>query len=293
MRGCSASSAATSLATGIAGPADGAVGGQHELLVGRCGELFGARVDLAGQRLLRGGLQRLGVGAGLRRIGAKVNPSSRPITWPSTITSPVLPISVFSIVFSRRRRINTLVRRSTKRSVSRSCSASDNLFSTSRVMPCQCSGSAASPGGWRRRSRCGSARSGPTACRYRRRCGRPGRPGAANQASGMRPLPHQEAEERGHQLGMRGRRDLAVVRDLAGVPQPLDRRRAMRHVAHLVVARGVIEHAHVLGDRRAGQRLMSASAPATPAARRARKKSSFEVAPLQHLDGRRCGSAAR
>ena len=78
--------------------------------------------------------------------GAKVNPSRRPITWPSTITSPVLPISVFNIVFSRSRRINTLVRRSTKRSVSRSCSASDNLFSTSRVMPCQCSGSASQSG---------------------------------------------------------------------------------------------------------------------------------------------------
>ncbi|MFK4583568.1 hypothetical protein ABIF83_007045 [Bradyrhizobium ottawaense] len=63
------------------------------------------------------------------------------MTWPSTMTSPVLPISVFKLVFSRRRRINTLVRRSTKRSVKRSWSASDNLFSTSRAIPCQRSGS--------------------------------------------------------------------------------------------------------------------------------------------------------
>ena len=55
----------------IAGPADGAVGGQHELIVGRCGKLFGARVDLAGEHLLRGGLQRFGVGAGFRRIWCK------------------------------------------------------------------------------------------------------------------------------------------------------------------------------------------------------------------------------
>ena len=55
----------------IAGPADGAVGGQHELIVGGCGELFGARVDLAGQHLLRRRLQRLGIGARFRCIRRK------------------------------------------------------------------------------------------------------------------------------------------------------------------------------------------------------------------------------
>ncbi len=55
----------------VAGPADGAVGGQHELVVGGGGQFLGARVDLAGQRFLRGRLQRLGVGAGFRRIGRK------------------------------------------------------------------------------------------------------------------------------------------------------------------------------------------------------------------------------
>ena len=53
----------------VAGPADGAVGGQHELIVGRRRQFLGARVDLAGQRFLRGGLQRLGVGAGFGRVG--------------------------------------------------------------------------------------------------------------------------------------------------------------------------------------------------------------------------------
>ncbi len=53
--------------------------------------------------------------------GVKVKPSSRPMLWPSTTTSPVLLMSVSSAVFSRSRRISTLVRRSTKRSVNRSC----------------------------------------------------------------------------------------------------------------------------------------------------------------------------
>ena len=68
------------LGHGIAGPADGAVGGQHELLVGGRAEFLGARVDLARQHLLRGGLQRLGVGARFRRVGRKgkaVEPADR------------------------------------------------------------------------------------------------------------------------------------------------------------------------------------------------------------------------
>ena len=64
----------------IAGPADGAVGGQHELVVGRCGKLGGARVDLAGEHLLGRRLQRLGIRAGFRRIGCKgksIEPADR------------------------------------------------------------------------------------------------------------------------------------------------------------------------------------------------------------------------
>ena len=54
---------------GIASPADGAVRGEHELIVRRVGQLFSARLDLAGQRFLRCRLQGLGLGAGFRRIG--------------------------------------------------------------------------------------------------------------------------------------------------------------------------------------------------------------------------------
>ena len=78
--------------------------------------------------------------------GVNMKPSSRPMAWPSTTTSPVLPMSVSSTVFSRSRRISTLVRRSTKRSVNRSCNASDSLSSTARATPCQCSGSASQSG---------------------------------------------------------------------------------------------------------------------------------------------------
>ena len=55
----------------IAGPAQRAVGGEHELIVGRRGQFFGARIDLAGERLLRRRLQRLGVGTGFRCVGRK------------------------------------------------------------------------------------------------------------------------------------------------------------------------------------------------------------------------------
>ena len=67
---------------------------------------------------------------------------------------------------------------------------------------------------------------------------------------------HQECIKRSHQLGMGGGREAPVIRDLAGLPQPFHGIRAVGHVPHLAVARGVIEHALILGDRRAGQGLV-------------------------------------
>ena len=52
-----------------AGPAQRAVGGEHELVVRRLRQPRGARVDLAGERLLRGVLQRLGFGSARRGVG--------------------------------------------------------------------------------------------------------------------------------------------------------------------------------------------------------------------------------
>ena len=70
-RGCSASSAATSFAT--ASPVQRMVPSDvsTNCVVGRRGEFFGARVDLAGQHLLCCRLQRLGVGSCFRRIWRK------------------------------------------------------------------------------------------------------------------------------------------------------------------------------------------------------------------------------
>ena len=146
-RGRSTSSPGDQLADRRAGPAHRAVGRQHELAVGRLRELGGARVDLAGQRRARRALQASWPRSPPADASAtKVKPSSRPISWPSTTTSPVFLISVSNVVFSRSRRINTLVRRSTNRSVRRSCSASESLSSTLRATACQCSGSASQSG---------------------------------------------------------------------------------------------------------------------------------------------------
>ena len=175
------------------------------------------------------------------------------MAWPSTTTSPVLLISVSSIVFSRSRRISTLVRRSTNRSVSRSCSASDSLSSTARVTPCQCSGSASQSGRLAAKvqvriwaMRFDSVSMSPS---VRSAC-----VDLAGEPVGRdRTLPHQESVERGGQLGVGGGRDLAIVRNLADLPQPLDRRARRRERADIVVARGVLQHQNVLGDRRAGE----------------------------------------
>ena len=60
------------LADQFAGPAQRAVIGQHDLLVRRLRQFGGARLDLAGQHFLRGGVERLGFGAGRGRgVGRK------------------------------------------------------------------------------------------------------------------------------------------------------------------------------------------------------------------------------
>src|SRR4029079_6356673 len=52
------------LADGLAKPADAAVAREHELLISGMAQLCGARIDLAGKRLLCGGAQRLAFGPG-------------------------------------------------------------------------------------------------------------------------------------------------------------------------------------------------------------------------------------
>ena len=59
----------------------------------------------------------------------------------------------------------------------------------------------------------------------------------------------------------------------------------MREIAHLAVARGMIEHALVLGDRRAGQRLMRGRREQRHLQGAERGEIQFRVAPLQDLHG--------
>ena len=105
------------------------------------------------------------------------------------------------------------------------------------------------------------------------------KPGIGNPA-----LFHQECINRGHEFGMGGGRQPAVIRDLAGLPQPLHGGGAMGHVAHVAVACRMIEHAEVLGDRRAGQGLVAGRQRQRDLQAPERGEVEFRVAPLQHFD---------
>ena len=70
--------------------------------------------------------------------GWKMKPSTRPTLWPSTITSPCLvtALSRSSSLAGSRRRMSCAARRSTKRWVRRSCSASLTASSAARAWAC-------------------------------------------------------------------------------------------------------------------------------------------------------------
>jgi hypothetical protein len=96
-------------------------------------ELLGARIDLAGQRLQRRRLQRLGVGAGLRGVGREaeaVEPADM-LALDEDIAG--LVISVFSIAVLPQAAHQYTGTPINETLVSRSCSASDSLSSTSRA----------------------------------------------------------------------------------------------------------------------------------------------------------------
>ena len=83
---------------------------------------------------------------------------------------------------------------------------------------------------------------------------------------------------------MGGGRQPPVIRDLAGVPQPFHGVSAVGHVPHLAVAPGVIEHALVLGDRRAGQGLVPGRQRERDLQAAERGEIQLRIAPLQHFD---------
>ena len=116
--------------------------------------------------------------------------------------------------------MSTEVLRSTNRFVNRSCSASDSLSSISRVFSCQCAGSASQPGRLDTKvqvricaMRCDSVSMSPSV-NWR---GAPARPCSSRRHGRA----GEVGEHRGDQVGVLGRRDLAVVRQRAGFPQQL------------------------------------------------------------------------
>ena len=98
-----------------------------------------------------------------------------------------------------------------------------------------------------------------------------------------RALAHEKAVERHHELGMGRRRDLAIIRNLADLPQPLDVGAGSRHRAHFVVARGMVEHQDILGDRRARQRVLRRRRRQRRLQRADRGEVEIGVAPLHDL----------
>ncbi len=226
----------------VAGPADGAVGGQHELIVGGGGKFLGAGVDLAGQRLVRGRLQGLGVGAGfrsVRRKGEAVEAADHmafhghfPGLADFRTQNGVLPQAAHQYTGPA---INETLREPFMQRIGQF------IFNFSRdPLPMLRVGQPVRAIGDKGP---GADLRDPARQRVDIAVGAiglldlGGEPGVRNPA-----LLHQEFEQTRHQLGMRGGRDLAVVRNLAGVPQPFDRGCAMRHLAHIGIARGVIEH---------------------------------------------------
>src|SRR5690242_18709579 len=99
-----------------------------------------------------------------------------------------------------------------------------------------------------------------------------------------RTLADEKAIKRSRQLRVGGGRDLAIVRDLADVPQPLYRLRPCRKSADVIVARGMLQHQDVLGERRARRTRVLWSFRKRSLQGADRGKVKLGIAPLQHLD---------
>ena len=133
-RGFSRSSPAMQPSNRLALPAQIAIEGQHDVTIAGAGKpLRAVRQWRLPERFCAAPRSACASAPSACGSGVKRKPCRAPTWWPSTITSPAGVISASSIVFSLSRRISTLVRRSTKRFVSRSCSASERLSSTARV----------------------------------------------------------------------------------------------------------------------------------------------------------------
>jgi len=138
---------------------------------------FSARgVDLAGQRLLRRRLQGLRIASGFRRIGRKVNPSRRRITWLQRSLRRSCQSQYFKTEFPQAAHqytgtpVNETLREPLMQRIGQFIFefAGDPLPVIGVGQPVRPLAT---------KARCGSARSGPTAWSISPSCGRPARPG--------------------------------------------------------------------------------------------------------------------
>ena len=214
------------LADHVAGPAQRAVVCQHDLIVRGLRQFGGARFDLAGERLLRGAVERLGFGAGGRGIGREhesVEPADhmaldghfasfsdfgfqhRVLSQPPHQHAGAAVHEAFGQTFVQR--IGQLV----------FDRAGDALPMLRIGEPIGAVGDE-SPGPDMRDPVGEGVDVAVGAVGLRHLLGEP--------IDRDVTLSHQESIEGHHQFGMGGGRDLAVVGNLAGIPQPLDGRRA-------------------------------------------------------------------
>ena len=95
---------------------------------------------------------------------------------------------------------------------------------------------------------------------------------------------HQEFEECYHQLMMALARNLAIIGNLANIPQFGNRARARAHIADFAVARGSIECGQIVGRARAGQALLARDFAQAFMQAIERAEVELAVAPLQNPD---------
>ena len=97
--------------------------------------------------------------------------------------------------------------------------------------------------------------------------------------------PDHETIERLHEIGMRGGRKLAIIRHLADIPEALDVGAGLALAAHVGVVGHDVEHQHVLGEGRARQPLAGGLPIQRGLQGVDRTEIQIGVAPLQHRYG--------
>ena len=271
----------------IAGPADDAVVREHQRGVGRRGEAVGPRLDLAGQRLLRGGAQGLGFVA----LGLGVGHELEAVKTAHMLTLDGDVTAGGDFGFQHRllsqaphqdagAPVDEAAREALVQGVGQSV-----LYPTRLALPMQ---RIEQPVGAVRHEGPGAPLGDALgqgvdvavgAVDHRHVAGEPIVGDAARHAA------HEEAVELRHEVGMGLRMDLAVVRHPAGVPQAPDRRRPLRHVADVVLAHQDFEGLLVLAHGGAGQALLVRMLVEARLQLFQRGEIEIGIAPLQHAHG--------